>query len=183
LAGALRVENILARIHYVVGAPCRLLIGFALTVGDHFGNPCDLRLEIRVGVLGVVDLFIPLFSDTGQEVAKCNHAVVGVLKGLRVGFILFRDLESLVCALTKCIPDGVGRRPLLRDKGTAKGALERFVKIREVRFGRSAISKSIGENRQCRSAHPLRTNQQRRPFTGRVIGHSHLHSRRIINVA
>jgi hypothetical protein len=174
LAAPLRGENILASIHYVVGTPCRPRIGFALTLRDHFGDLCDLGREIRFGTQGVVDFFIASFGNVGQKLAKYYHVVVGALKGLRVGFVLFRDLKSLVRTLPKCIPYRVGGDPLLLGKGTVKGTLQRVLKFREVSYERSAISKRIGNDRQCRSAHPLGANQQYRPFTGRVIRHSHL---------
>jgi hypothetical protein len=110
-------ENTIARVHYVVSAPCRLLISFALTVGDHFGDLCDLGRDIRFGPERIVDFFIASLGNIGQQVAQYDHVVVRALKGLRVGFVLFRDLESLVRALTKRIPYRLGGDPLLPRKG------------------------------------------------------------------
>jgi hypothetical protein len=123
LAGTLRGENILARLHYVVGAACRLLIRFALAVGDHLRDFCDLDRGICVGPLDIVDFFIAFFGDIGKELAKRYYAVMGVLKGLRVGLVLFCDLERLVRALVKRVADSVGRGPFLAGKTRIKRAL------------------------------------------------------------
>jgi hypothetical protein len=111
------------------------------------------------------------------------HAVEGILQRLFVRSVFFRDLSGLVGAFTKRIPDSIGGLALLPSQGCRDGLLQCVVKLREVRLNCSAISNGIIESGHRCNADPLRTNQQHRPLTGRIIGNSHLHNCRIVFVA
>jgi hypothetical protein len=183
LAGALCGDNTLARVHYVVSACCRLLAGFALVSGDCFGNLCHFGRGIGFRALYIIDFFISSFGDVRKEIAKYHYIVMGLLQGFRVGLVLFGDIESLVRALAKRVPDGVGGLALLLDEGGLNGFLQSVVEISEMSDDCSTVSNCLVKNRDCGPAYPLEPNQELRPFTGRVIGDSHLQISSIFAVA
>jgi hypothetical protein len=103
------------------------------------------------------------------------------LQGRFIGPVLFCDLRGLLGALLKCVADSVGGLALLPGEGGGYGLLQRVVKLREVRLGRLAISNGTLENSHRCATHPLRANEEHRPFTWRII--NHLHNCRIVAVA
>jgi hypothetical protein len=183
LAGALCIDDILARPNDASRTLSRSLVGIPLAVGDNLGNVGDFGLEPFFGPQNFIDVFIASSGIPGQFAAKFYHAVVGGLQGCFVGAVLFCDLTSLIRALTKRLSNGFGRHSLLPREGSRGGALQRVMKLREVRLDRSAISESAIDSGYRCYTHPLRANEQWRPFTGRIIRRSHLHNRRIAKVA
>jgi hypothetical protein len=174
-------DNAFACILYVVGACSSLLVGFTLILADRIRNLCDFGSHIRFGILDIVDFFIASCGNIGQSRAKRHHIVNSLLIGVRVGLVLAGDLESLVRALTKRIPDGIGGDTLLLSESGANGLLQSLIKIGVVAYGHVPVNDSVLKNLDCRSVYPLEANQKRRPFTGREV--DHLHNCRIDLVA
>jgi hypothetical protein len=117
-------DNTFAGIHYVVRTCSRFLVGFTLISTDRISNLCDFRSHIRFGVLDVIDFFISSCGNVGQSRAKCHHGVNSLLKSIRVGLVLAGNVESLVGALSKGIPDGISGDTLLLRKSAINGFLQ-----------------------------------------------------------
>ncbi|MGA8546296.1 MAG: hypothetical protein WB785_13690 [Mycobacterium sp.] len=153
------------------------MVGLSLALSDSLDKFSNFNLGFVVRLQDVINLLIAIMRDTCQFFAQVHHTVERALKGRFVGAVLVRDVGGLVGALLKCIPDGVGGHPLLPSQACCNGLLQCVMKLGEVCLDRSTISNSMVKRGHRRDTHPLRANQQRRPFTGWIIGHSHLHTR------
>jgi hypothetical protein len=119
-------------------------------------------------------MLITFFSNVGQLSTKCHYSVDRFLERLRVGLVLADDIQSLVRAGMKSIPDGVGRCAFLLSQSRIDRLMQSPVKLGEVSHDSVSINDRIVENLHGRSAYPLGANQNRRPFARRVIGYGHL---------
>ncbi len=67
---ALRGQDFLACVHYVVGTRCGGLVGVPLAFGDFFGNLGNFSLKVFFGIYDLVDLSITSISNSCQNGAK-----------------------------------------------------------------------------------------------------------------